>query len=732
MTIRADKLFFLALLFVTAVASADPVCWSDGTWDEDGAPKGVLLSDNPGWWGRSVFTGVDYVYEQAPTNPKDILERDHAVFGRRLLDGRINGDWAVPVGKTGAEPLVAVFDFKRPCRFSEVDLFSSRSQSAHGMVETGPDGKVWAACGTFRTSHKRTRIRLDARACGRYLRLSFKADNGITYLDEVLAWGEGEVSARYPEAIAGIDPGDVLNFTHVRDAGIAILPMPRPTLDEKPGLATSVGMNVVMARNETETRYFAVVNAGGKTERVALTPPDFSAGIKSELYVGGVVRMTRPPVKLTDRQINDLLITDLSRVNSKETNRLDVLPFFAADAIPERNFARCYLANPNQVTGFPKAVPLAPGEGCVIMLRMKTDMAPQQTQKGFLRAGRCLFPLTIDVRDIALPQLPLWIHAYSPFTGQFPFETLFRFKKDVERLAALGVSSCYGLPEPGSKQELLRKTIPHTVCAGRNWVAGRIIGDVYHGKLEEFDSTNRAAVSNGVLGVVKRARELGLRPEDYCLFLPDEPGRHNAALVGELARIMKSAAPELQIYMNPCFWERGFPPESAILDCLKPYYNEVIDISCPIMNLVRADNRLTKELWTAKRRVNAQYIHPAKRAGRKIAWSSFANGLNGFAYYCYYSPRGNPWDIRTWKNLDYNYQMVFPLGDDVAITPLYELMREAWEDYRLLTALRDTGKNELLEELLSEFNAAWDYTDEEKMNNGSDFQSLRDRALSGF
>ena len=201
---------------------------------------------------------------------------------------------------------------------------------------------------------------------------------------------------------------------------------------------------------------------------------------------------------------------------------------------------------------------------------------------------------------------------------------------------------------------------------------------------------------------------------------------------GEMARILKAAEPKLQIYMNPCFWERGFPPETAILDCLKPYYNEVIDISCPIRNLVREDNILTKELWTAKRRVNAQYIHPATRAGRSIAWSAFRNGLNGFGYYCYYSPRGNPWDIRTWTNLDYRYQMVFPLENDVAITALYELMREAWEDYRLLEAVRRAGKRELLSELLGAYEHAQDYTDIENMPNHADFQSLRDRALSAF
>jgi hypothetical protein len=76
--------------------------------------------------------------------------------------------------------------------------------------------------------------------------------------------------------------------------------------------------------------------------------------------------------------------------------------------------------------------------------------------------------------------------------------------------------------------------------------------------------------------------------------------------------------------------------------------------------------------------------------------------------------------------------MVFPLYDDVAVTPLYELMREAWEDYRLLTALRQSGKNELLQKLLESYDRAQDYEDIENMPNTSDFQALRDTALSSF
>ena len=727
------KLMLLSVAVMScAVASAEPICWNGDVWDNEGAPKGALLTENPGWWGRSVFTGVNYSYEEGPTNPKDTLKRDKEIFGSRLIDGKVNGDWNVPVGKSGRKPLVAVFDFKRPCAFTEVVLFASRSPNAHGMVEISPDGSTWTTACTFQTVSQRTRLKMDVGSTGRFMRLSFKADSGITYLDEVLVWGEGEVSERYPEAIADINPGNAFVFTEENKSGVKILPMTKPTLDNKPSGETPEKIELLMARNEMEVRYFAVVNSSATHKRISLTPPSMGAKVDVELSIGGVVRMTRPPVKLTEKQIIDLLITDLSKVNSSDTNKLDVLPFFSVDALPERNFARRYLANPEQVVGFPRNVPLAPGEGCVIMLRIKTDSARSGKRKGFLRAGKVRLPVELDVKNVMLPDVPLWIHAYSPFTRQFPFESETRVKKDIERLAALGVSSCYGLPEPGTKPAILKKMVPHTICAARGWVSGRIFGGTYSGKWTHFDTTNRVAIETGVHDVVQKARELGLQPEDYCVFLPDEPGRKNAALVGEMAQIIKRAEPSLQIYMNPCFWERGFPPEKAIYDHLIPYYNAVIDISCPIMNLVRSDNQLTKDLWTAKRRVNAQYIHPATRAGRKIAWSSFRNGLNGFGYYCYYSPQGNPWDIRTWKQYDYRYQMVFPLCDDVAVTPLYELMREAWEDYRLLTALRQSGKNELLQKLLESYDRAQDYEDIENMPNTSDFQALRDTALSSF
>jgi hypothetical protein len=94
------RIVSIALLLAALIVTAEPICWNGDVWDNEGEPKGALLTENPGWWGRSVFTGVNYLYEEGPTGPKDTLKRDNKTFGRRLIDGQLNGDWNVPVGKS--------------------------------------------------------------------------------------------------------------------------------------------------------------------------------------------------------------------------------------------------------------------------------------------------------------------------------------------------------------------------------------------------------------------------------------------------------------------------------------------------------------------------------------------------------------------------------------------------------------------------------------------------------
>ena len=107
--------------------------------------------------------------------------------------------------------------------------------------------------------------------------------------------------------------------------------------------------------------------------------------------------------------------------------------------------------------------------------------------------------------------------------------------------------------------------------------------------------------------------------------------------------------------------------------------------------------------------------------------------MDGYAWWAYYSPTGNPWDIRTWRMWGYEALNALPLENGVAVCPAYEEMREAWEDWRLLTALKEAGKTELLDSLFKEFGDSFDRPNMETARPYKcDFLKLRDKALAAF
>ena len=736
----APKITFLAVTLAACAAFAEPICWSDGTWDDSGAPKGVLLSDNEGWWGRCVFTGVTYSYETEPTSPKDVLGGEKTLFGRRLLDGDKPKGWHRPVGVSAKRPLVVVFDFKRPCSFSEIDLISEKTVSASAVLEVSDNGKDWAQFVESKCTAPRARIRPSTPRRGRYLRLRYKAiGSNATYLDEVLVWGEGEVSEKFPENIVPIAKGSFLKMSDRTDGGIRFVPLKDPTADSPikmgmPPMSFSADSasdgEIAMSRNETEVRYFAVVNETSKPVAVPLSVKGSGGALSAELRIGGVVRTQPPKRKLTPKQLFDLQLTGAEPPDAFDAGKLDVIPFFSADAVPPSNFARKYLANPEQVAGFPKSVAIDPGEGAVVMLRVTTDGAKPGRRNVGLFAGSACHKVQVSVADVTLPAVHPWICAWGPFTRQFPFESVTRFANDAKPLRNLGITMVQGLPVKGSKSELLSK--------GRDGILYRVYGvsrslvdKTYRTKGEKLNDEDRRQIRERISEVRSQAAECGVRPEQVVLEISDEPDVRRAAIFGETCRYLREVAPDMRIYMNPCFWtKKGFSPPEDIISSLKDYYNECVDVSVPYRSLVEnADCR--RELWTAQRLVNAQYAHPAHRAGRSIAWSSFRYGLDGFGFWAYYSPVGNPWDIRTWKYWSYECQLAFPLENGVALTPVYEEMREASEDWLLLSALKISGRSDALKKLLDDFAASFDPVNKETSRPyRCNFSALRLRALN--
>jgi hypothetical protein len=81
---------------------------------------------------------------------------------------------------------------------------------------------------------------------------------------------------------------------------------------------------------------------------------------------------------------------------------------------------------------------------------------------------------------------------------------------------------------------------------------------------------------------------------------------------------------------------------------------------------------------------------------RRQAWDAFATGWNGWGFYSYFAPRGNPWDDvdadwYTGEDMP-DYEMVYPGPRGPIPTRQSEAVREGWEDYCLLTLLAQAGK----------------------------------------
>lgn len=755
--------FLAVLLPVCSVAqliAAEPILWAHGEWDNSGAPCGKLLSDNYGYWGEAVLTGVEYSYESAPNNPPDQYKGDRSIFGRRLLDGAFGGNWHVPVGQS-QKPLVVVFDFKRSCVFTEVDLYAMRSPQNSFTIEVSDIGgaaswqQVYSkSFNSDGTTNQFFRARLASDCRGRYLRLSFMG-KGISYLDEVLVWGSGEVSERYPEQINPVVVPAPPVGTRESLPGIPATRYSEAEFDEwQRGLgvkaklpilwaattavqplrailpdadSANVAVELVVTRNESESRYLTITNPARSNSTVRLQFANPTADkIKCEILGGGVIPVERPARELSSEEYMRLFVDGTLPPDAEPEGSMQVLPFFASGQAPGvKGLIRRYLANPDAVLEFP-VVTLPPGGSLIVMVRLTTDNAPPGSYQVGLQAvtldGKSVSEVKLGVRvvDLVMPTPDLWVRAWGPGTRQFPFESRARFERDVEAVRELGVTVWDGLPEPGSKSEVFGKG--EYVYHHMMMRPARLISSGFNAKIKPQDLTqaDRDDVAAGTVAIVDEASRLGVPYSRWFVELWDEPGEKNAQLYGELARIIKESDPRVNIYMNPLFWRPGFAPQPEIYAELESFYNSMIDISVPIMGLV-GDNLTTRELWEHPRLVNAQYLHPARRAGRGISWRSFRHGFNGWGYYCYYSPRGNPWDIKTWSSLGIAYQMVFPVADGVVITPIYEIMREGWEDYCLLTALRERGKSDLLQEVL-----------EASAEPDADLQKLRDRIVVSF
>lgn len=738
MACRLVLVWVFALIVLAAACLPAERVWWDGSRDDGVEPPGLLLSDNEGYWGECVLTGVEYRYETPPDSPPDRLKDDANTFGRRLLDGRPSGNWWVPVGLTGGRPLVVTFDFKRRCTFAEVDV-CTRSKQVGLEVEVSATGQDWQsalsrpreAC-PEREFH---RLPLPARPAGRYLRLTARTPS-TTWLDEVLVWGEADpavpemvrpiappvhlTGAAFP-SIPGIDrtaASDQQAWDWLRKLGRAgrtpAVWSQAPTWDTITGgpllpAADRVRQHVSlsMARNETECLAVALTNTSleqPRTVTVKLGPfhrvgsKAAAAGLRGEVRVAGAIPSRSYGVTLG--------------------------PLLAAGNLPGRSLLRRHLTNGEQVGAFP-TVTLTPAGSAVLWVSVTSKAVTPGVYEAELAAAPARpLAVRVEVLPVTLPgPFAWWVQTWSGVTGQFPFEYGDRLAREVAYKQSLGITVWNGFPTPGSAAALARErgfALYHLYG-----LPNRLVNEGYAGKVkpEGLTDADRQAVADHIHDLVSQAAALKLQYDDWFVELWDEPGAGNAAAYGALARLIRQADPVVNIYCNPCFWQGwgqgGVADDRAVSRALGDWYADCVDISCPLYLLLR-DRPQAGRLFAAERFVNACYTvasHHAKSEAadnvtlyRRLAWDAFGRGWSGWAFYSYYAPRGNPWDDfdGSWTEDAPDYQVVYPGPRGPIPTRPAESLREGYEDYCLLSLLKELGQERELDAILAAYRAGGD------------------------
>ena len=235
-----------------------------------------------------------------------------------------------------------------------------------------------------------------------------------------------------------------------------------------------------------------------------------------------------------------------------------------------------------------------------------------------------------------------------------------------------------------------------------------------------------AAIVANVGKIKAEAERLGIPKDRYVLDFPDEPRPDVLENLLKVARAVKAGHPDVQLFCNPLFFNEKVRTNETLMADLRSTYNKCIDFSVPVFLAARRD-WARNEFFTSAHRANMFYAQPARRMGRHGAWDAAVWGFNGLGYYCYweYAIRCYTWDLRTngASILGATYRMVYPSGDGFAITPLYEMMREAVEDFHLVKTLQKRGRGALVDEL---------HKTTSTLRLAADFDDLHERLMSAL
>lgn len=740
---------------MTTASLADEVRWYNGI--KAPMPQGALLTNNPGYWGEMIPTKLTYSYAEAPTNPADILKRDAEKFGNRLLDGQPSGDWHSPVGMN-AKPLQVDFDFHQTITLNHVAVAEYKGQNLKlAEVEVKGDGQEWKKVFSSTASNGPLhQLVLPQPVQARTVRLRLHSDSNTTYVSQVWMWGEavpvaGQESQNgffpemqeYPEYKTAV-PGDgtVLSqtdFTRWREVtgfrGKEVTwqtadhwntqrknPLRGQFLPGKAALRQPVQM--IVTRRQSESTALFLVNASEQPQERNVELSAFRDGqgrvvptIKQQVSVAGAIWTRRWGHTLR--------------------------PLFTAQNKLGGALMEKYLTNGSVIKDFPK-LHLPVRGSALLWINVETANTLPGTYTATLKDGKNTIPVRLTVQPQVLPEPEVWLRFWgnSPASTRNLWSTEEEISSEVGYLQTLGATVWQTWPEPGSFSGTAREA---AAKQGKRifYVIGinPLIRDAgYTAKLdpEKFDDAFKKQVRDETLQMVEKARSFGLDYDDWSVELWDEPTPKNMKSWAGVAKLIKEADPQVLIYMNPLFWTRegtnpaGFVNDARQMEELGDWYNELVDISVPILgqtNRAKYPDTNQKYYNHEPRRVRAYFTHP--NPGRMLSWDAFARDYNGWGAYAYYAPRRDAWNDFDDREVD--YQIVYPGPNGFIPTIESESMRDSWDDYRLLTLLKHQGKTDLLDQLKLAYQKGVPAIPAEETTADRDVRSAQaDRSFSSF
>ncbi|NQU10381.1 DUF4091 domain-containing protein [bacterium] len=507
-----------------------------------------------------------------------------------------------------------------------------------------------------------------------------------------------------------------------RISAAPILP-PRETLNQP--------VRLVMARNEHEGALLTLTSLRdqvGKPIHDSGIYQEFVPGFQEfELKLGPVRGPTPKKIKLTLR----VAATLRSQLWGTVTGPL----FSADDRIGLLQMLRHFTNGP-MIADFPR-VALPPCGSHVFWLEVETDSAaPGQYTTTLTAAPGPSVPVEVEVLPVTLPSPRVWVHSWSqgPVGTTWPFIAADTLANTVGDKISRGISSFSGVPTPHTEAAEARRQkqdvyffynyiIPNG-GSGKPWVSygyGNLTNIFYN--LTEKD---HEVISNHVTDVVRQYREAGVEYADWVGELWDEPGDASSELVFLSTAWVHAVDPKVQVYVNPAFPNKveSFRKMSQGSSCFVPFWG----------------NWFKGTEWRAEikpGRVNAFYaVQGSNRSElneelvghyRVMPWHAFKLGLNGWGFYAYYGPRGDPYTDYDPPGSETDYQVVYPGPRGPVPSRQAEAMRDGWEDYRLLTLLAASGKPEAKEAIAAA--CAQIPMGREPLTAQVDFEAIRLRLL---